>query len=98
MRVYMRPEFFEVSMCFRQVLTIGVFTFIEIRHRIEPKTIHTQFTPEVNDSEYSGLHMLAVVIQVGLVMEETVPVILLRDGIPGPVRTFEILEDDAHVF
>ena len=39
-----------------------------------------------------------VEVQIGLVRIEAMPVISLRDRIPGPVGSFEILEDDARLF
>ena len=39
-----------------------------------------------------------VEVQIGLMRVKAMPVVRLGDGIPGPVRRFKVLEDDAGVF
>src|SRR5436190_575960 len=84
-------------MCFRQVLAIGVITFKKIRYCIQPEAIYSHFAPVIEYIEYFFLYRRAVIIQIGLVMVETVPVILLCSIIPCPVGCFKILEYNAGV-
>src|ERR1044072_2530366 len=85
-------------MRFGQVLAIGAFAFVQIRHGIGPETINPHFTPDINDVEYFLLHLWVVVIEIGLVVKKAMPVILLRNWVPGPVSGFKVLKYDAYVF
>src|ERR1043166_5087785 len=41
------------------------------------------------------MHRWVVEVQIGLVRIEPMPVVSLGDGIPRPIRCFEILKDDT---
>ena len=84
-------------MRFRKVFTICAFSFKEVRNSVEAKSINTHVAPIVDDPEDLFLDEGVVIVQIGLVVKKAVPVILLGNRVPGPVRSFKILEDDAHV-
>ena len=79
----------------RQVLVPGAFALDEVRDRIEAEAVHAHAEPEVHRAQHRAQHVGIVEVQVGLVAEETVPVVLLRDRIPRPVRALGVGEDDA---
>ncbi len=81
----------------RQVLAIRAFAFEQIRHGVQPQAIDAQVEPEVHGGEHGFADLGIVPVQVRLMGVEAMPVVRLGDGIPRPVRGFEILEDDARV-
>src|SRR5215217_5677415 len=94
----MTAQLFKEGMCFGQVFTIGTFTLKEIRNSIEPEPVYAHPAPEIEHTEHFFLNSRIIIIQVGLMMKEAMPVILLCHGVPSPVRRFKILENNAHVF
>src|SRR4051812_26334376 len=94
----MLAKLLQKRMCFGQVFTIGTFALKEVRNSIQPKAIYPHSAPVIQYFEHFFLHLQAIIVQVGLVMEKAMPVILLCYGIPCPVASFKILEDDTYVF
>ena len=78
-----------------QVLVAGPFALAQVGNRIQPQAVHTLIEPEAHGADHCLHHVRIVEIQVRLVGEETVPVIRLRDRVPGPVGGLGIGEDDA---
>ncbi len=58
-------------MGFGQVLTIGAFAFIQIRHRIQPEAIYPHIAPEIDEVEDFLLYQRVVVVEIGLVMKKS---------------------------
>jgi hypothetical protein len=85
----------EHRMGFGKVLVVGAFAFDQIRDRIEPQPIDAEIEPEAHHAEHGVDHLRIVEVEIGLMRIEAVPVIGLRDRIPGPVRALGIEEDDA---
>ena len=77
---------------FRQVLAVRAFAFHEVGNGIEPEPVDAQFQPEVQHVQHLFDDGWVVVIQIGLVLEEAVPIVRLGDGIPCPVRAFGVDE------
>ncbi len=96
-RVDVRAQLLEEGVRLRQVLAVGPVALEEIRHRVEAEPVDAQPEPEVHHAQHGLVHRRVVEVQVRLVGEEAVPVVLLGDGVPRPVRGLEILEDDARV-
>ena len=65
-RVDVRAQFAKKSMRLGQILAVGVFPFVKIRHGIEPKSIHAHGEPEIADLLHGLVHRWIVKIQVGL--------------------------------
>ena len=63
----------------RQVLAGGPFGLVQVGHGIEAEPVDPEVEPEADDAEHRLDHLGVVVVQVGLVVEETVPVVLLAD-------------------
>src|SRR5437899_2668533 len=76
----------EKSMRLREVLAVRPVTLVEVRHRVEPEPVEAQVEPEAEHVQHLLLHLAVVVVQVGLVAEEAVPVVLPAQRVPGPVR------------
>ncbi len=93
----MRTQFLEVGVGFRQVFAVGAFALEEIRNGVETQSVHAHVQPELEHLQHGFLHRRALEIEVGLMMEKTVPVILSGHRVPRPVGRLEILEDDARI-
>jgi hypothetical protein len=77
------------------VLVARALALDEVRNGVEPEAVHAHVEPVVHRREHGLEHPRIVEVEVGLVAEEAVPVVLLRDRVPRPVRRFRVGEDDA---
>ena len=82
---------------FGQVLAVGALALVEIRDGVQAESVDAQVEPEVDHLQDRLLHVRIVEVEIGLVRIETMPVIRLGYGVPGPVGSFKIFEDDAGV-
>ena len=80
-----------------QVLAVGALALEQVRHRVQPEAVDAEVEPEPQDVEHRFLHGRVVVVQVGLVGEEPVPVELPAHRVEGPVRLLGVDEDDPRV-
>jgi len=80
-----------------QVLTVGAHPFVEIGHGVQAQAVDPKAQPEIHHLEHGLLHGRIVVVEVGLVGVEAVPVVGLGHRVPGPVGLLEILEDDPRL-
>ena len=80
-----------------QVLAVGAVALVQVRHGVEAQAVDTHVEPVVEHVEDGRLDGGVVEVEVGLVGVEAVPVVLAGHRVPGPVRRFEVLEDDAGV-
>ena len=85
-------------MGFGKILAAGAVALDQIRNRIDAQRVHTHVEPEAHHAEDFFQNLGVVVVQVGLMREEAMPVVGLGDRIPGPVGFFGVGEDDARVF
>jgi len=83
--------------CLRQVLTACPLAFVQVRHGIQAQSVHAKPKPEVHHLGHGLANEGVVVVQVGLVRVEAVPVVGAGRPVPGPVGRFEIFEDNACV-
>ena len=81
------------GMGFRQVFAVGAITLKQVGNGINPEAIDAQIQPETHHIEDRLLHRQMVVVEVGLVAKEAVPVVTLGLVIPGPIGVFRIAED-----
>ena len=93
--IQMRANFLQISVRFRKVFAVGAVAFKQVGHGIQAEAIDTHVGPEVEDAKHGAPHGRVVVIQIGLVGIEAVPVIRFGYRVIGPVRCFKIGEDDA---
>ena len=80
-----------------QVLAVGSLLLVQVGHRVQPEAVDAQVQPEPQGRQDVLLDGRVLVVEVGLVGEEAVPVVLLADGVEGPVGGFGVDEDDAGV-
>ena len=80
-----------------QVLAVGALALVEVGHGVEPHAVDAHVEPEVHHLEHRLAHRRLVEVQVRLVGVEAVPVVGAGHRVPGPVRGFEVLEDDARL-
>ena len=78
-----------------QVLAVGPVPLEQVGHGVEAEAVEADVQPEADHVQHLRSHVGVVVVEVGLVGEEAVPVVLLALGVPGPVRLLRIDEDDA---
>ena len=80
-----------------QVLAVGALALEQVGHRVQPEAVDAEVEPEAQDVDHRFLHGRVVVVQVGLVGEEPVPVELLAHRVERPVRLLGVDEDDPRV-
>jgi hypothetical protein len=80
-----------------QVLAVRALALDEVRHGVQPQAVHAEVEPEAHDPQHRPHNLRVVVVQVGLVAEEPMPVVLLRFLVPGPVAGLGVGEDDPGV-
>jgi hypothetical protein len=76
-----------------EVLAVGAIALEQVRHGVEPEAVEAQPQPVPHHVEHGVGHLGVVVVEVGLVVEEPVPVVLLASRVPGPVRGLGVDED-----
>ena len=79
-----------------QVFAGRAFALDQVRDRIQAEAVHSHLQPELHHLPHFFADGGVVVIEIGLVAEETVPVVCLGNRVPGPVGEFGIHENDAH--
>ena len=87
----------EILMRFREILTVGVFAFVKIRHRVQTKTIYTHGQPEVADLLHGIVDSRIIKVQVRLVRIKPVPIVCFCNRVPRPVRCFEVFENNSRI-
>ena len=86
-RVHPGADLLEVGVRLRQVLAARPRPLVEIGHGVAPEAVEALVEPEGHDAEHLRLDGGIVVVQIGLVVEEAVPVVGLGHRVPGPVWT-----------
>ena len=77
-----------------EVLAVGPLALEEVGHGVAAEPVHAHAQPEAHDVEHLFLDRGVVVVEVGLVAEEAVPVVLLGHRVPRPVGALGVGEDD----
>ena len=80
--------------CVRGRFSQFVLLLEEVRHRVEAEAVEAEVEPEAQHLDHRVLHRRVLVVEVGLVAEEAVPVVLAADGVVRPVRDLGVDEDD----
>ena len=80
-----------------QVLAVRALLLVQIRDGVQPQSVDAHLEPEIHRLEYGFLDALGLEVEIGLVVVEAMPVVLLGNRIPCPVRPLEVLEDDSRV-
>jgi len=95
--VHKGAQTFKENVCFGQVLAAGAFALEQVGWGIHADAVRALVNPELDSFQYGILHFRVVIIQVRLVMEKTVPEILLANRVVSPVGLFAIHKDDTRV-
>ena len=96
-RVDLLPDPLEEVVGGREVFAVGAFLLVQVGHRVQAEAVDAQVQPEPQRRDDLLLDGRVLVVEVRLVGEEAVPVVLLADGVEGPVGGFGVDEDDAGV-
>jgi hypothetical protein len=72
-------------------------SLVEVRDSVEAEAVEADVEPEAHHVEHHLLDLFVVIVEVGLVAEEAMPVVLLALGVPRPVRALGVDEDHAGV-
>jgi hypothetical protein len=80
-----------------QVLATGALALVEVGHGVEAQPVDAQLEPEVEHPRDGAEDGRIVVVEVGLMAVEAMPVVGAGDGVPGPVGGLEVLEDDPRL-
>ena len=81
-----------------EVLADGAVALDQIGNGVEAQRVDAHVEPEAHGLEHLFHDARVVEVEIGLMREEAVPVVLLRDLVPGPVGLFGVGEDDAGAF
>src|SRR5439155_15868651 len=68
-----------------KVLAICTLAFVKVGNRVQSQSIYAHSEPEIQDRQQSTLNFRIVKVEVRLMVIKAMPVIRIRDGIPGPV-------------
>ena len=82
-------------MGFRQVLAGRAFAFDQVGHGVQPEAIDPYLQPELHDIPHLLPNGRIVVVQIGLMAEEAMPVIGFGNRVPRPVGHFGIQKNDS---
>ena len=77
-----------------QVLPGGAVPLVEVGHGIEPEPVEPEVEPEADQIEHGVGDLWIVVVEVGLMVVEAVPVVLVTRVVLGPVGSFRV--DEHH--
>ncbi len=91
------PDPLEVGVGLRQAGAGGALALEEVRHGVQAEAVDAQVEPEPQNLKHGVLNGRVLVVQVGLVVEEPVPVVLAAHRVVGPVGLFGADEDDGRV-
>ena len=81
----------------RKIFTVRTISLNQIWNGVHAQGIHTHVQPEAHHLQHFFQHSGVIKIEVGLVREEAMPEIFLRNGVIGPVGLFRISENNASV-
>ncbi len=93
--VQVAAQLLEEDVRLGQVLATGAVALVQVGDGVEAQAVDAALQPEVEDAEDGLVDGEVVVVEVGLVRVEAVPVKGVGDRVPGPVGQLEVLEDDA---
>src|SRR5258706_6690868 len=89
------PQLLQDVVGLRQVLTICALPFHQVRNRVEPEGIHTHLQPKPHHIPHLLPNGRIVVVQIGLMTKEAMPIVGFRNRVPSPVRRFCVEKNDS---
>ncbi len=88
-------QFFDDGMGLGKVFAIGPFALDQVWNCVQPEGIHSHLQPEAHYVPHLFSDFGTVVIEIRLVTEKTVPVVLLRNRVPGPIGKLGVQKYDS---
>jgi hypothetical protein len=95
--VDLAPDLAEERVGLGQALAVGAVALEEIGDGIAAESVKPPVQPELHGLENLAAYGRIVQVEIGLMMEEAVPVVRLGHRIPRPVRGLGVREDDPRV-
>ena len=95
LRIEHGAQAFENVVRLGEVLVVRALAFAQVGDGVEPHAVDAEVEPEPHHVHDRIEHRRMIEVEIGLVAEEAVPIELLGDRIPGPIRGLGIGEDDA---
>ena len=80
-----------------QVLAVGAGPLVEVGHGVEAEAVEAHVEPERHRLQHRVVDLGVVEVEVGLVVEEAVPEVLLAHRVPRPVGRLGVDEDHPGV-
>src|SRR5262245_56026631 len=81
----------------RKILAVCPVALDEIRNSIQTKAVHSHIQPKTHRLKDALDYFGIVEVEIGLVRKESVPVIRICNGIPGPVRFLRIRKNNSNI-
>ena len=78
----MRAQVFQIDVGLGQILAIGPFALVEIRHGIEPQTINAHLQPVIANFLHRLMDGRVIEIQIWLMRIKAVPIVRFRNRVP----------------
>ncbi len=94
-RIHVGADLFQELVRLGQVVAARPLPLEQMRHGVETEAVDSDVEPEPHDLQHRGSDVRIVEIEVRLMVKEPVPVECARHRIPGPVRRFDVAEDDT---
>ncbi len=91
------PEGAQLGVRRLEVLARRPFLLVKVGDGVQAQPVHSHREPVIEDVVERAPDRGVFEVEIGLVAVEAVPVMRLRDGVPGPVGVLEVLEDDPRV-
>ena len=80
-----------------QVLARRAVALVQVGHGVEPEPVEPEVEPEAHEVDHGVGDFGVVVVEIGLMVVEAVPVVLLARVVPRPVGSLDVGEHDAGV-
>src|SRR5439155_21789386 len=78
-----------------QVFVARPFALAQVGNRIQAEAVDADVEPELHRLENRLQDARIVEVEIGLMAEEAMPVMRLRDFVPCPIRLFGVGENDS---
>ena len=88
-------EIFKNGVGFGQVLAVRAFALDQVGNRVQPEAVDAHIQPELHYIPHFFPDFWVVIIEIGLMAEEAMPVIFFRDRVPCPVGEFGVYKNNA---
>ena len=84
-------------MSFRKIFAAGSVALDEIGNGVDAQGVYPHVQPELHYFQNLGDYSWIVIVKIRLMREKPMPEELLGDGIPSPIRSFGIGENNSSI-